>query len=186
MKKITVSLILCLLFCATLFTAVSCGKPKPEPPSEDVGVARLITTDYPYEVVYTPYITGQRAPEIGIITSRAELIRFVSLYENSYDFNNDTRTRCYYDVVTLYDEAFFEERALVAVVLTAKSPSTEYESEGIGRTDNGYDVRIRSTTPANALPGDTDWHIFVEVPAGSAFLLDPEQIHLRLVESRNY
>ncbi len=189
MKKTAFPFAVCLLFCATLFMAVSCGKPQPDPPSEDVGVARLVTTEYPYEAVYTPYLTdaqGERAPEVGIITSRTELIRFVSMYENSYDFTDSTRSMCYYDAVTQYDEQYFETQSLVVVVLTAKSPSTEYKSEGIGKTDTGYDVRIRASTPASAIPGETDWHIFIEVPNGSLFLLEPENIRVRVVESKSY
>ena len=182
-KNIVRAVCICL---AALFLTVSCEKTEPEAAAEDVGVTRLVTTEYPAEVVYTPHLEGSYAPEISVITSRNELIQYISLYEKCYDFEDETTTMCLYDVVTNYDEAYFWDSGLVVVTLTAESPSVRYTSEGIGRSENGYDIRIRTTTPVGAIPGETDWHIFLEVPDSASFLRDPDALRLRLVESKNY
>ena len=64
MKKCTaIWLAILMLFCAA---ASSCGLSADEP-SEKVGVARLVTTEYPVQISRTPHVTGSYAPEISVI-----------------------------------------------------------------------------------------------------------------------
>ncbi|MBQ4351282.1 MAG: hypothetical protein II768_08470 [Clostridia bacterium] len=177
-------LALAMLFvCAAL---ASCGL-EPDPPSEDVGVARLVTVDYPVKIARTPHVTGAYAPEISVIQSRDELIRYVSVYEKCYDFLDET-AEMFYDVVSGYKEDYFASQALVICVIHAPNASNRYESEGIGRsgTEGEYDLRIRVSAPATASEEAVAWHLFLEVPDSSPFLRDSAEIHVRYVERKGY
>ena len=175
-------LILCL---ALLSVLASCGL-EAEPASEASGVSRLVTVDYPSEIALTPHVVGSFAPEISVILSREELIAYVSVYEKCYDFMDDSVTSTFYDVVTGYDEAFFASQALVVCVITAPNPEDRYVSEGIGRTPDGYDVRIRVRTSSSSSSEETAWHLFLEVPDSAAFLRDPSLLHTRFVSVKGY
>ena len=168
-----------------LLSVVSC-RPAPDTVKDDAGVSRLITTDYPWKTALTPHVIGDYAPEITVVPSREALIDYVSKWEKCYDFVDDSVTSTFSDVVTLYDEEFFQTEALVICVITANSPANRYSSEGIGRNGDGYDVRIGYTAPASPSDEETVWHIFLEVPDGSPFVRDPSLLNLRLVENKNY
>ena len=168
-----------------LLSAASC-RPEPDSVSAEAGVARLVTTEYPWTEALTPHVIGDCAPEISVITSRESLIDYVSVWEKCYDFVDDSVTSTFYDVVTGYDEAFFQTQALVVCVITSDAPANRYVSEGIGRNGEGYDIRIRYTAPASSAREETVWHIFLEVPDGSPFVRDPSVLSLRLVENKNY
>ncbi len=182
MKKRIAALIAALLL---LPAAASC-RPDPDTVTEDAGVSRLVTTDYPWEIALTPHVIGSYAPQISVITSRASLIDYVSEWEKCYDFVDDSLTSTFYDVVTGYDEEYFQTQALVVCVISTENPSSRYTSEGIGRNGDGYDIRIRYTAPASPNQTETVWHIFLEVPDGSPFVLNPALLSLRLVENKNY
>ena len=169
-----------------LLSAASCRRPDPDSVSADAGVSRLVTTEYPWTTALTPHVIGDYAPEISVITSRESLIDYVSIWEKCYDFVDDSVTSTFYDVVTGYDEEFFQTEALVVCVITADSPANRYVSEGIGRNGTGYDIRIRYTAPTASAKEETVWHLFLEVPDGSPFVRDPSVLNLRLVENKNY
>ena len=175
-------LILCL---ALLWALVSCGL-EAEPAAEAGGVSRLVTVNYPSQIALTPHVVGSFAPEISVILSRDELIGYVSVYEKCYNFVDDSVTSTFYDVVTGYDEEFFSSKALVVCVITAPNPSNRYVSEGIGRTADGYDLRIRVSAPATSVTEETTWHLFLEVPDSAAFLRDASLLHTRFVETKGY
>ena len=166
-------------------SAASC-RPEPDSVTEEAGVSRLVTTEYPWTTALTPHVIGDYAPEISVVTSRESLIDYVSIWEKCYDFVDDSVTSTFYDVVTGYDEAFFQTQALVICVITTDSPANRYVSEGIGRNGTGYDIRIRYSAPASSAREETVWHIFLEVPDGSPFVRDPSILNLRLVENKNY
>ena len=186
MKKRTAARIAALTFAPLLLLCVPSCRLEPDTVNEEAGVSRLITTDYPWEIAKTPYVMGSAAPEISDVTSRTELIDYVSVYENCYDFVDDSVTATFYDVVTNYDEEFFSTQALVIVVVTADTPANRFTSEGIGRNGDGYDIRIRYTAPATSFKEETAWHLVIEVPDGSPFVRDPSLLSLRLVENKNY
>ena len=168
-----------------LLSAASC-RPEPDSVSAEAGVSRLVTTEYPWTTALTPHVIGDTAPEISVITSRESLIDYVSVWEKCYDFVDDSVTSTFYDVVTGYDETFFQTEALVVCVITTDAPANRYVSEGIGRNGDGYDIRIRYTAPASSAKEETVWHIFLEVPDGSPFVRDPSLLSLRMVENKNY
>ena len=168
-----------------LLSAFSC-RPAPDTVDDDAGVSRLVTTEYPWEIALTPHVIGNYAPEISVVDSRSSLIDYVSVWEKCYDFMDNTVTSMFYDIVTGYNEEFFQTQALVICVITADNPSSTYASEGIGRNGDGYDIRIRYSTPNTASSGEAVWHIFIEVPDGSPFVRDPSLLNLRLVENKNY
>ena len=187
MKKRTAARIAALILVPLLLllSAASC-RPEPDTVNEEAGVSRLVTTDYPWDIAKTPYVMGAAAPEITVVKSRTELIDYVSFYENCYDFVDDSVTATFYDVVTGFDEEFFSTNALVICVLTADTPANRYSSEGIGRSGDGYDIRIRYNAPASSAKEETVWHLFLEVPDGSPFVRDPSMLRLRFVENKNY
>lgn len=175
-----------LILCLALLWALSSCALEPESASEAVGVGRLVTVEYPSEIVRTPHVVGSFAPELSVILSREELIAYVSVYEKCYDFMDDGVTSTFYDVVTGYNEAFFSSKGLVVCVLHAPNPSVRYVSEGIGRTPEGYDLRIKVTSPATSSTEETAWHLFLEVPDSAAFLRNPSTLHTRLVTKKGY
>ena len=108
MKKRMAALLAILLLFPVMLP--SCGL-EADDPSETMGVARLVTTDYPVKTARTPHVTGSTAPEISVIQTRAELIRYVSVYEKCYDFLDET-AEMFYDIVSGYKEDYFASQAL--------------------------------------------------------------------------
>ncbi len=186
MKKQTAKRIAALCAALLLLPSVASCSPAPDTVSDDAGVSRLVTTEYPWTEALTPHVIGDYAPEISVITSRDSLIDYVSIWEKCYDFVDDSVTSTFYDVVTGYDEEFFQTQALVVCVVTTDCPANRYVSEGIGRSGEDYDIRIRYTAPASSAREETVWHIFLEVPDGSPFVRDPSMLRLRFVENKNY
>ncbi|GEM_PF-2924833 len=186
MKKRIAKRIAALTAALLLLPSVASCRPEADSVAEDAGVSRLVTTEYPWTTALTPHVIGSYAPEISVVTSRESLIDYVSVWEKCYDFVDDSVTSTFYDVVTGYDEEFFQTQALVICVITTDSPANRYVSEGIGRSGEGYDIRIRYTAPASSVREETVWHIFLEVPDGSPFVRDPSVLSLRLVENKNY
>ena len=186
MKKRFAAKIAALTAVLLLLPSFAACSPEPDTVEDSAGVSRLVTTEYPWTTALTPHVIGDYAPEISVITSRESLIDYVSTWEKCYDFVDDSVTSCFYDVVTFYDEEFFQTQALVVCVITTDAPDNRYVSEGIGRSGEGYDIRIRYTAPASSAREETVWHIFLEVPDGSPFVRDPSILSLRLVENKNY
>ena len=168
-----------------LLSSASC-RLAPDTVEENAGVSRLVTTPYDWEIALTPYVMGATAPEISVVASRDALIDYVSIWEKCYDFMDNSVTSMFYDIVTGYDEEYFQTQALVICVIAADSPDNTYSSEGIGRNGDGYDILIRYTAPSSPSSGEAVWHIFLEVPDGSPFVRDPSLLSLRLVENKNY
>ena len=182
MKKRMAALLAILLLFPVMFP--SCGL-EADDPSETMGVARLVTTDYPVKTARTPHVTGSYAPEITVIQSRDELIRYVSVYEKCYDFLDET-AEMFYDIVSGYKEDYFASQALVICVIHAPNSANRYTSEGIGRSGDEYLLRVRVSAPASPDREETDWHLFLEVPDSSPFLRDSAVIKVRYVEKRAY
>ncbi|MBO6052777.1 MAG: hypothetical protein J6Q17_03485 [Clostridia bacterium] len=180
-KRTAIWLAILMLFCAA---ASSCGLSADEP-SEKVGVARLVTTEYPVQISRTPHVTGSYAPEISVIRTREELIRYVSVYEKCYDFLDETE-EMFYDIVSLYKEDYFTAKALVICVIHSRNATIRYKSEGIGRNGEEYNLRIRVSAPTSSTGEETDWHMFLEVPDSCPFLRDSAVITARYVEARGY
>ena len=182
MKKRTAVLLSILLLLSAALSSCSLAA---DEPSETVGVARLVTTDYPVKIARTPHVTGSYAPEISVIQTREELIRYVSVYEKCYDFLDES-AEMFYDIVSGYREDYFASQALVICVIHAADASARYESEGIGRSgEQQYDLRIRVSASAES-GEETDWHLFLEVPDSSPFLRDSAGIGVRYVEKKGY
>ncbi|MCR4906398.1 MAG: hypothetical protein K6A33_09980 [Clostridiales bacterium] len=182
MKKRTAVLLAFLILLSVMFP--SCGL-KADEASETAGVSRLVTTDYPVKTARTPHVTGSYAPEITVIQSRDELIRYVSVYEKCYDFLDETE-EMFYDIVSGYKEDYFTSQALVICVIHSANSSIRYTSEGIGRSGDEYLLRVRVTAPTMAAAEETDWHLFLEVPDSSPFLRDSAVLKVRYVEKRGY
>ena len=174
------------LCAALLLLAASCGM-KPDAIPEGAGVGRLITTEYPCEIVLTPHVEGTASSDgITCVDARDGLDGYITLYKDCYDFENTSVTTCFYDVASPYDEAFFEENVLLIIPIRAASPAVRYVCEGIGRAGEGFDIRIGYTSPSPAVEQETDWHLLIEVPKNSACVEDPSLLNLRFVEKRNY
>jgi hypothetical protein len=100
MKKQTAKRIAALCAALLLLPSVASCSPAPDTVSDDAGVSRLVTTEYPWTEALTPHVIGDYAPEISVITSRDSLIDYVSIWEKCYDFVDDSVTSTFYDVVT--------------------------------------------------------------------------------------
>ncbi len=174
MKKFLLILISISLFlCA-------CNGTKTAEISDESGLGRftgiaenvLETLNYPAVYVRTDNYTDDTSeyPRIVTISTRAELEKYTSDYENSYDFTGHAYSISFYDAVTKYDAAYFESSSVIMVILKEDKTTYTHSNNGFTSSKNGYKANIIRFTHAEDTDGKAVWHIIFEVPKSSPVL----------------
>ncbi|MBE6542679.1 MAG: hypothetical protein E7672_09595 [Ruminococcaceae bacterium] len=182
--KINIKKIL-IVAAATLITlsSVSCGKPADI--SDSSGVKRdpnsqVKDTAVDFNAVYSRtdgYIEKKKYPVVTVIKSRAEIELYTSQNEGQYDFYTT-----FYDAVTEYDAAFFEENALIVILLEEGSGSVTHKVKGVdynSETESTV-IRIDRVSPEEQTDDMAEWHIMVEIPKDSPVAAHADKITVEM------
>ena len=174
MKKFLVVLLSSVLLLS------ACAKNTEADVSTDAGISRYSETPndsedliFPTLYVRTDNHDGNASgdyPIITIIKTRAELEKYTSDNEKTYDFATTTHSICFYDAATKYDENYFKDNALVMLVLREDSSSYTHSNKGFSKTDNGYNINMIRFTREQEEKSTAYWHIIFEVPQTSPVL----------------
>ncbi len=105
--------------------------------------------EFDAQYVRADYHDDTNYPVITAIRSQSEL--------NEYFENNAT------DGNGKYDGEFFENKALVAVLLSEGSGSTRHKVNGVTKSEDGLAIEIECIVPEVGTCDMAAWHVFVEV-----------------------
>ncbi len=173
-KKITAMLTACVLTLSCI-SMVSCSSAEI---SEDSGIGRYTdvevknTEDLIYPAVYvrTDGTSDATYPHLITISTREELEKYTSDNETVYDFETNSYSVSFYDTVTKYDTAFFENNSLIIVLLAEPSGSYTHSNRGFSESDGGYTLNLIRFIPSDGTDDTATWHIFFEIPKTSPVL----------------
>ena len=76
----------------------------------------------------------------------------------------------FYDAVTKYDAAFFENNSRVMVLLNEAAGSYTHGNRGFSKNEGGYTLNLIRFVPSEATDDMAAWHIIFEVPKTSPVL----------------
>lgn len=114
---------------------------------------------------------GMEYPYTCVIRSRAELEAYYEDHKAFFDLerkgtaSGDTAVG-FLDACDRYDEAFFQERDLILVVLEERSGSVRHELQSIQARDGGWLLTIRCIVPEVGTCDMAQWHILAEIEKG--------------------
>lgn len=184
-SRISTKIIICLLAASLTACLTSCSKQAEI--DSGAGVKRdpsasvqETETNVEFNAVYSRtdgYIEKKVYPYVTVIGSRTEIERYTSENEGQYDFYTT-----FYDAVTAYDAAFFEEKSLIVIMLEESSGSVSHEVVGIDYdADTGASVvKIERNVPEEQTDDMAEWHILVEVDKDSPVLAHPDLISVEV------
>ena len=151
MKWIWAALVAALLAGLCVFALTGCGgggKEERQVPFE----ARYVRTN--------GYDADATHPQTTFICSRASLDAYLTAAGATYD------TTELVDLASFYDDAWFEEHMLLVVVLEERSGSIWHEVTAVHEFP-GHSIDISRYEPPVLTMDMAQWHIVVELPAGS-------------------
>ncbi len=133
-----------------------------------------VETAVPFNVQYIRtdgYHEDALYPAVTVIRSKSEL--FAYYRENEALYNLERRsdpasdsTIGFLDACDRYDDAFFETKSLVLVLLEEPSGSIRHKVTDVYQTADGkYAVNIATITPEVGTDDMAQWHLFVEAEA---------------------
>lgn len=117
------------------------------------------------------YVDGEKYPKAKLICSPEELEAYIAENEGKYDLGRhetvlaDT-TIGFADAVEGYGEEWFSEHQLLMVLVESGSGSTRYEVASVARGELN-EVAIYSLIPEIGTCDMAEWHILIELPAGT-------------------
>lgn len=115
-------------------------------------------------------------PKSVIIRSRQELDSYISQCVEQHEYNQWGKS--FKDACKVYDDAYFQERILVLVLLEEGSGSIRHKVTNVYTDDEGYlNIKINVIIPQIGTCDMAYWHIFVE-PDKDVDITDPAQIRL--------
>lgn len=119
------------------------------------------------------YDEGREYPIITVIKSYDELAGYYHVQKDNYDL--DSREAVYadstigfIDAVSAYDEAFFEEKCLVLIVLEEPSGSYRHNVTNVVLESGVAAVSISRIIPENFTDDMAEWHIIIELAKEAA------------------
>ncbi len=182
MKRFSLVFALVLLLSFSLF---SCDK-TPAAVSSESGISRFTESDPSAELNYpTKYIRtdGQSpesdSPSVFVLASRGDVEKYTYENENTYNFRSSADSVSFYDTVSRYDEAFFETKSLLMILVSEPSGSYTHSLREITRgTDGTYTMNLMVFTHEVDTEDEAQWHIIVEVAKDSPLLEDPTRIRV--------
>lgn len=139
------------------------------PDSGNESGAALEAYDFEAQYVRTNgYHAGVQYPCITVIRSREELDAYYEANRGLYDLERrEGGASGFLDACDKYDEAYFDDNALILILLEESSGSVRHEVTDVSRdTDSGgCCVTIRRRVPDVGTCDMAEWHILVEVRA---------------------
>ncbi len=122
------------------------------------------------------YHSGVRYPQVIVIRSAAELSDYYEANKDRYNLSG------FPAACEKYDDAYFSNRILLAVLLEAGSGSVRYQVTDVARTGVNRDVlsvAINVMEPEAGTCDMAEWHILIE-PAAGVFVSDAEHVSVNL------
>lgn len=109
-------------------------------------------------------VEGAQYPITTVITDVVQLQEYYEQNKDLYDFKNEWGDSVSFQkAVAAYNEAFFENNALILVVLEEGSGSVWHNVERLSRQNGTLQIDIRRTTPEVYTTDMAQWHIILEV-----------------------
>lgn len=180
LKNIGKTILRCGALLLSLLMLASCSSGKPAEVSSESGISRytdvpeVTVNDLVYPAVYVRTdIYGEdntTYPRLVTISTREELEKYTSDSEKIYDFETNAYSVSFYDAVTKYDAAFFENNSLVMALLNEASGSYTHGNRGFSKNESGYTLNLIRFVPSEATDDTAAWHIIFEVPKTSPVL----------------
>ena len=188
-SRTSTKIIVCLLAASLSACLTSCSKQAEIDLGSGVSrdkssSAQKSETAVEFNAVYSRtdgYIEKKVYPYVTVIGTRAEIVRYTSENEGQYDFYTT-----FYDAVTAYDTAFFEEKSLIVIMLEEGSGSIRHEVAGIDYNSSTGEsiVKINRTVPEEQTDDMAEWHILVEIDKDSPILDNPDLISVEITDVR--
>ena len=140
--------------------------------------AQYIRTDGGFDEAETPYYV--------LIESREELDAYYEANKDIFDLErkdavySDT-TIGFLDACDKYDEAYFEKRNLLLIVLTEPSGSIRHRIADVRQKNESEDwiVSIETIEPEIGTDDMATWHLFLEVQMGKVITAE-DIVHINL------
>ncbi len=107
------------------------------------------------------YVEGASFPKTVVIGSVAELEAYYEANKEIYSLTESS----FYSAMAAYDEAFFENNALIFVLLEEPSGSIKHRVAGLWVTDDELEIEIERTVPQMGTADMAEWHIVIEMAA---------------------
>lgn len=124
------------------------------------------------QYIYTPGPYDTTYPKTVVIRSRQELMAYYEAQKDTYalqrreNYGTDS-TIGFLDACDRYDDAYFENRFLVLVLLQEPSISNRHRASSVVKDDAGMlNIRITSLIPEAGDCAMAQWHLFIEPAAG--------------------
>lgn len=177
-----------LLLIVLSLSLFACKKNPPIELSDNSGVGRYSDDGedilhYPVKYVYTYRLNiGGDYPEIITLSSRADLLKYISDNSNVYNFEKSWYSVSFYDAVTEYTDEFFSTKSLVVAVIYEPSESYTHTLKQISKNERGYSLDMIRFIPSETTDVEALWHIIVEVPKSSAIFAEGKEISLSMEE----
>ena len=112
-------------------------------------------------------------PYHTVISSRSELEAYYEVYKDTYNLERREKvysdsTIGFLDACDKYDDAYFERKNLVLIVLQEGSGSIRHEITDVRRNveNGGWDITIDVKAPEVVTDDMAQWHLFLEVQMG--------------------
>lgn len=143
------------------------NKPVQQQSSKTEPIAADVPNEYDALVQYirTEGHHDSEYPQTVIIKSRQELYNYY--IENKYDYdlwNEWNSTVSFIDAIEKYDETFFEDNALLLVLMQEGSGSNRHRVKDIQKEDDMVTVEVDRLLPEPFTCDMAMWHIIVEQP----------------------
>lgn len=126
-----------------------------------------------------------KPPLFVVIRSGTDLEQYYHDNKDLYDLERREKvysdsTIGFLDACDRYDEAFFEEKDLIIVVLEESSGSFRHEIQGIRPYDDTWQLTGRRITPEVCTDDMAQWHLLIEIEKD--LIAEGEQIVLEMTD----
>ncbi len=106
------------------------------------------------------YHSGREYPVVNVVHSVEELNTYYEANKSDYDLAD------FWDACTEYDDAYFENRVLVIVLLEEGSGSYRHNVEKVWVENGKLSIDITTLVPEVGTCDMAEWHILIEPEGG--------------------
>jgi len=138
------------------------------------GCRPAVTTDNMHPAFSAQYIrtngyhNGRSYPIVSVIKTKAELTAYYGKYKDEYDLERRENPASDYtigflDAVEQYDDAYFNSKLLILVLLEEGSGSNRHLVKEINKDEGNLNILIERQIPETGTADMAEWHVMVEV-----------------------
>lgn len=170
-------LLIRILIMSVLVVAAGFVRPQPTtPPSSPAFAVQILRTD--------GYHSGKQYPAVTVVRSLSELTAYYEANKELYQLERRTdpasdSTIGFLDAIDKYNDAYFENKLLILILVEESSGSNRHQVTGIVRSEAGLEILVDRQVPEFGTTDMAQWHILVELDTAD---LDPAAVNIRFTQ----